>query len=151
MSDELTAFLDRRLIHLYQSSVSKAEVVTFVAKNLADVGLVTDASTFKDGVYYRESRGATGIGNYVAIPHAKSNTVTSPSVSVMTLDNEIPWETLDGNGVRVVILFAVGDTDDEAYEHLRLLSLFARKLAHDEVAEALLAASTVDDVIAAFN
>ena len=47
-------------------------------------------------------------------------------------------------------MFAVGDDNEDVKEHLKLLSLFARKLGNDSVVEKLINSKTVDDVINAF-
>lgn len=53
-------------------------------------------------------------------------------------------------GVKGIILFAVSSDDTGAREHLKLLSMFARKLGRENVVNDLLAADTADDVKKAF-
>ena len=60
--------------------------------------------------------------------------------------DEIEWETLDGNGVKLIFLFAVGNDNENAKTHLRLLAEVARTLGNDDAVEALLNASTVEDL-----
>ena len=60
---------------------------------------------------------------------------------------EIPWESLDDNGVKGIILFAVGNDHKETTSHLKLLSLFARKLGNDEVVKELLQSKSPEDVV----
>lgn len=95
--------------------------------------------------------GQTGIGGYIAIPHSKSKHVKKIGVAIGINKKEIPWEILDGKGVKVVILFAVGDDKESARDHLKLLSLFAKKLGREEVVSRLLDAKDTSDVIAAFK
>ena len=64
--------------------------------------------------------------------------------------DEIEWETLDGNGVKLIFLFAVGNDNENAKTHLRLLAEVARTLGNDDAVEALLNASTVEDLKAVF-
>ena len=45
----------------------------------------------------------------------------------------------------------MGDDNEGAQEHLKLLSLFARKLGNDEVIEQLIQAKDADEVVAAFS
>lgn len=52
--------------------------------------------------------------------------------------------------MRVVVLFAVGNDDMAAKEHLKLLSIFARKLGNDDVIKNLINSETKDDVIETF-
>lgn len=112
---------------------------------------VNDLDGFLKDVYKREAEGQTGIGNFVAIPHGKSVFVDKVGVAIGINQQEIPWESLDDNGAKVVMLFAVGNDTEGAQEHLKLLSLFARKLGNDEIVNHLVNSKTVDDVINAFK
>ena len=122
-----------------------------MAQDLFTNGYIDDVSAFVDDVYLRELEGQTGIGGYIAIPHSKSKHVKKIGVAIGINKKEIPWETLDGKGVKVVILFAVGDDKESARDHLKLLSLFAKKLGREEVVSRLLDAKDTSDVIAAFK
>lgn len=142
--------LDIRLIKTDLSLSTKDEILLELASLLKEENRISDIKGFISDVYLRESEGQTGIGNYVAIPHGKSNFVDKPSVAIGINNSEIPWETLDGKGVRVVILFAVGSNSESAKEHLKLLSIFARRLGNDDVLNQLLNANSVKDVVDAF-
>ena len=101
-------------------------------------------------IYLRESQGQTGIGHYVAIPHGKSDSVTQVGIAIGKVQDEIEWETLDGKGVKLIFLFAVGNDNENAKTHLRLLAEVARTLGNDDAVEALLNAGTVEDLKAVF-
>lgn len=130
---------------------SKDAVLYELANRLYEQEYITDVEAFVKDIYLREAQGQTGIGNYIAIPHGKSAYVKKVGVAIGVTENEIPWETLDGKGVKGIILFAVGDDTEGAQKHLKLLSLFARKLGNDEVVERLIAAREIDEVVAAFG
>ena len=98
-----------------------------------------------------EEKGQTGIGNYLAIPHGKSAYVKKIGVAIGINSTEIPWESLDDNGVKGIILFAVGNDHKETTSHLKLLSLFARKLGNDEVVREFLQSKSPEDVVKAFS
>ncbi|WP_243466025.1 PTS sugar transporter subunit IIA [Sodalis glossinidius] len=53
------------------------------------------------------------------------------------LRQNIPWETIDGTQVRLVILFAVKETDKNA-GHIRMLAKISIALGDEEVVEKLL-------------
>ena len=91
-----------------------------------------------------------GIGNYVAIPHGKSDSVTQVGIAIGKVEDEIAWETLDGKGVKLIFLFAVGNDNENARTHLKLLAEVARTLGNDDAVQALLAAETVEDLKAVF-
>lgn len=143
--------INLNLITTSLSATTKDEAIKTLSNLLESQGKITDVTGFIADVYKREVEGQTGIGSFVAIPHGKSEYVTIPSVAIGINDHEIPWETPDGKGVRVVILFAVGSDMEGSKNHLKILSLFARKLGNDLVIERLLSAKDADAVMEAFS
>lgn len=142
--------LDERVIDLDMNAANKKEAITYLAGKLKDAGYIADVDSYVEDIYLRESQGHTGIGNYVAIPHGKSDSVTQVGIAIGKVKNEIEWETLDGNGVKLIFLFAVGNDNENAKTHLRLLAEVARTLGNDEAVEKLLSAKTVEDLKAVF-
>lgn len=143
--------IDPNLVMTNLGVLTKDEMLEELVGTLKVNGYVDDLTGFLKAVYEREAEGQTGIGNFVAIPHGKSSFVRKSGVAIGINKTEIPWESLDNNGAKVVILFAVGNDTEGAQEHLKLLSLFARKLGNDEVVNHLVNSKTVDDVINAFK
>ena len=137
--------LDERVIDLDMKAADKKEAITYLAGKLKDAGYIADVEEYVEDIYLRESQGQTGIGNYVAIPHGKSSSVTQVGIAIGKMENEIEWETLDGNGVKLIFLFAVGQDNENAMTHLKLLAEVARTLGNDEAIEALLKATTVEE------
>ena len=149
-ASSLNDVLDRNTILTNLNANAKDDVIDALARRLREHGYIASVDAFVDAVHEREKEGATGIGNHVAIPHGRSETVNKNGVAIAVLDREIEWEALDDTGAKVVVLFTVGASGDGANEHLRLLSLFARKMAKQEVIDALLKAGTIDEVIDCF-
>lgn len=142
--------LDERVIDLQMKAKDKREAITYLAGKLKNAGYIADVDEYVDDIYLRESMGQTGIGNYIAIPHGKSDSVTQVGIAIGKMEEEIEWETLDGNGVKLIFLFAVGNDNENAKTHLRLLAEVARNLGNDDAVRALLAAETVEDLKAVF-
>lgn len=148
---EVTATMDEKLIKTQMTASNKQDALEQLAKLLKNENYISDIKGFLADVYKREEVGVTGIGNYIAIPHGKSSYVNEAGVAIGILSEEIEWETMDGKGVKGIILFGVGDDNESAQSHLKMLSLFARKLGNDEVTEAMLNAESSEDVIQAFK
>lgn len=148
---EVKDIIDLNIVKTNMNVSTKDEVIRELTTLLHTHNYVHDIEGFMKDIYAREAEGQTGIGNYVAIPHGKSEFVDKIGVAIGINESEIPWESLDGNGAKVVILFAVGNDSEGANSHLKLLSLFARKLGNDEVIEKLLLAKNADDVVIAFS
>ncbi|MEK4803375.1 MULTISPECIES: PTS sugar transporter subunit IIA [Oceanobacillus] len=138
--------LDERIIAVNLVAENKDQAITLLSKKLKDAGYINDVNNFKKDIYDREAQGPTGIGNYIAIPHGQSESVTNIGIAIGKFQNEIKWETLDDNGVKVVCLFAVNQDRESADNHLLLLSEFATKLGNDSAVDALLDAKSVQEI-----
>ena len=143
--------LDKNTIKIGMKAKNKKEVIDELSDLLLKNDYINELESYKKDIYEREKVGQTGIGNYIAIPHGRSSSVQKVGVAIGITDEEIEWETVDDRGVKVIILFAVGDTNDGADTHLKILSLFARKLGNDEIIERVLNAKNSEDVIEAFS
>ncbi|WP_299095632.1 PTS sugar transporter subunit IIA [uncultured Metabacillus sp.] len=143
---EVKDIVDLNTIKTNMSAKSKEEAIQELAEVLLQNEYITEIKAFLKDIYAREAVGQTGIGNYIAIPHGNSHSVKKIGVAIGITQEEIPWETLDGKGVKGIILFAVGKENDGAQQHLKLLSLFARKLGNDEVVEKMLQSKDPADV-----
>lgn len=143
---DIKSVLDDRIICTELDANNKEEALRKMIEMLLDAGYINDTGVFYEDVLLRESQGITGIGNYIAIPHGKSSSVSKVGISIAQLKNEIKWETNDGKGVKVIFLFAVGDDNENSLEHLKLLAQVAGRIASDEAVEKLLKAHSVDDI-----
>lgn len=138
--------VDLNTIKTNMSAKSKEEVLHELAEVLLQNEYIANMDEFLEDIYAREAVGQTGIGNFIAIPHGKSDSVEKIGVAIGITQEEIPWETLDGKGVKGIILFAVGNDNSGAQNHLKLLSLFARKLGNDEIVEKMLQSKDAEAV-----
>jgi len=93
---------------------------------------INNQKVFLNDVMEREEEISTGIGNELAIPHGKSNSVTESTVSVAILKNGIDWEGgLDEQPVKYVFLLAIKE-GESGEEHLRILADLSSKLMDEE-------------------
>ena len=146
---DLSKIISKDLLIVDSVSQSKQDVLLELANLLERKEYITNAINFLDDVYLRESEGITGIGNGIAIPHGKSKSVKKTTVAIAVLKNEIDWETLDEKGVKVVILFAVQDTDATT-THILLLQQVAILLANDDFLDSLKEVSSIDQLYEIF-
>ena len=148
---EVKDIIDLKTVKTNMNVNTKEEALKELANLLLENGNISEEKGFIKDIYVREAEGQTGIGNYLAIPHGKSAYVKKIGVAIGINSTEIPWESLDDNGVKGIILFAVGNDHKETTSHLKLLSLFARKLGNDEVVKELLQSKSPEDVVKAFS
>ncbi len=89
------------------------EVIGELAKALAPLAGM-DAKTISSAAIAREHIMATGIGQGIAIPHARLDGLVKPLVAVGLAENGIDFDAPDGIGVQIVCLILTPLEDDGA-------------------------------------
>ncbi len=104
---------------------------TFIAQNTPSL----DSQEVFSRLIGRERLGSTGIGNGVAIPHARSPHCKSPLAGFMRLEDAIDFDAIDGEAVDLVFVLLVPEEADDA--HLSLLAEVAGIMSQASVRQAL--------------
>ncbi len=110
---------------------TKEEIIKELAKILDAEGRLKNHDQFLEAVYAREELSTTGVGYQVAIPHGVTDAVDIPSVVFARLENEVDWNSLDDQPVKLVFLIASPKNSDENY-HLKVLASLSRRLLDEE-------------------
>lgn len=92
---------------------------TFIAQNTPSL----DSEEVFARLIGRERLGSTGIGNGVAIPHARSPHCSGPVAAFLKLAEPIDFDAIDGEPVDLVFVLLVPEEADDT--HLALLSQVA--------------------------
>ena len=96
-------------------------------------------------VLERETVLSTGIGGGVAIPHAKTDAVSSLRIAAGRTAEGVEFDALDGEPVRLCFLL-VGP-ESEAGAHVKALSRIARVVRRQSVREQLEQAQTPEEFL----
>jgi mannitol/fructose-specific phosphotransferase system IIA component (Ntr-type) len=91
----------------------------------------------------REKQFPTGIGYGVAVPHGKTPALSSLMVAAGTTPAPVPYETIDGEPVRLFFLLA--GPESAAGAHVKALSRISRLVRREPVRGKLLSARTPDE------
>jgi multiphosphoryl transfer protein len=119
------------LVMLRSDSRDKDEAIRELVDALYTAGRIDDPGRMEDAVWARESVYSTGLGHGFAIPHCKTDVVAANSIGILKLDQPIEWGSLDGNPVRMVILLALRESNQNG-KHMKVFSRLARKLMDEE-------------------
>ncbi len=95
----------------------------------------SDRDSILESIRQREETMSTGIGFGIAIPHASSSKVHDVVASFGRSSVGIPFESLDGQPVSLIVLFVV--PKDQFQTHLRTLAAIAKFLNDKTVREEL--------------
>ncbi|MFD7100968.1 fructose-specific PTS transporter subunit EIIC [Streptomyces xanthophaeus] len=123
----LSGYLTGRTVKTELAADSKEAAIREMAEMLAGTGNVRDVDELVRVALAREAQGTTGLGESIAIPHAKTDAVARPTVGFARSDAGIEWGALDGTKARLVFMISVPEAA-AGDEHLRILALLSRKL-----------------------
>jgi len=144
---ELTTLTQPNLILIAPAETQPLALITRLAEKLAQAGKVTDAPTFIASVLKREAEGPTALGEELAVPHGKSDSVTEAAFALAILSDPIAWNGLDGDEpVKLVFLLAI-PPEEAGSTHIQLLTSLTSHLTDDVFREQLLAANTPERVM----
>ncbi|MDH6518648.1 PTS system fructose-specific IIC component [Streptomyces sp. SAI-135] len=135
----LSGYLTERTVKVALGARDKEAAIREMAELLATTGKVTDVDELVATALRREAQGTTGLGDEIAIPHAKTDAVSAPVVGFARSAEGVEWGSLDGTKARLVFMISVPEAA-AGDEHLRILALLSRKLMDAEFRARLIAA-----------
>jgi fructose-specific PTS system IIA-like component len=128
--------LDPDLVIIGSDSQTKEEAIRELIDSLYVAGRTEDPDGLEEVVWARESMYSTGLGHGFAIPHCRSDAVTTNSVAVLKLKNSLEWGSVDEKPVHMVLLLAIRESDP-SNSHMQVLAKLARKLMNEEFRQQL--------------
>ena len=142
--------IDKKVIILDLVAKNKIEVITSLAASALKADKISSLEGFIEDVLEREKTYSTGIGEGVAIPHAKSKHVKEAVILFGKLRENIDWDSIDGKPVEVVFLFGVPEENVNNL-HLKLLSQLSRKLMDEDFIRLLKNSKTEGEILEALK
>ena len=145
---KLTALTNHKLVALQTEFSSRDEAIIALTEKLDQQGKLTDKEAFLRAVMAREAQGPTALGEGLAVPHGKSDAVREAAYAVATLKNDMPWEGIDGDeDVNIIFLLAIPNSEAGS-THMHLLTELTSTLVDDDVREAVLKATNIQQFMA---
>lgn len=143
----ITQLLTESTIILNVAASSKAEVIAELVAQLDRAGKLNDPAQFTKDILTREEQSTTGIGEGIAIPHAKSRAVKEPAIAFGRSANGLDYESMDGQPANLFFMIAATEGANDA--HLEALSRLATFLMDGNFRSRILAATTKQEVLQA--
>ncbi|WP_345244423.1 fructose-specific PTS transporter subunit EIIC [Pontibacillus salipaludis] len=142
---KITDLLKQDTMILELESSSKADVIDELVSKLDEAGRLNDKEEFKQAILAREEQSTTGIGEGVAIPHAKTAAVKEPAIAFARSQEGADYESLDGQPTHLFFMIAASEGANQA--HLETLSSLSSLLMDTEFRQKLLNAETRDEIV----
>ncbi len=138
-----------KMIKLELEAQGKEEAIRELGKVMEGVKEITDQANFLKDVFEREALSTTGICNGIAIPHARTDTVSQFVIAFGRSEKGVEFESLDGRPAKLI--FLMGTPKDEVKQYLRLLGRLTKLLREDSFRESLLKAGKAGEIIEIFK
>ena len=137
--------LNKQAIDLNASVSSKMEVIDHMTGLMERAGNLYDRAGYKKGVLAREEEGTTGIGEGIAIPHARCAAVKRAGLAAMVVKEGVDYEALDDEPVELVFMIAAPEGGGNV--HMDALSRLSTMLMDTEFKELLLSAKSPEEFL----
>lgn len=145
----ITDLLTEDTIAMDLRADTKIGVIDELIAQLEGAGKLTDPKAFKQNILTREEQSTTGIGEGIAIPHAKSAAVKHPAIAFGRSLEGIDFESMDGQPANLFFMIAASEGANDA--HLEALSRLATFLMDEKFRERILTAGTKEEVLLAVS
>ena len=145
----IRSVLNEQRIDLHLKGQTKDEVLDEMVDLLFKDSVLSSKEQFLKDVYYREGEGITGIGDGIAIPHGKSDSVLHTAVAIGRRDHDLEWRSIDDKPVRLIIMLAIKSVDKTV--HMKLLSNVATSLCQRDVIEQIFVSEDKQEIIELFE
>ena len=119
---------------------TKEEAIDHLVDLMDRSGKLRNRKLFKEKVLSRETQFTTGIGDGIAIPHAKTAAVKEAGLSAMVVKNGVDFDSLDGKPA--YLFFMIAASENENNLHLDALARLSAMLMDEVFRKRLMQAET---------
>ncbi|UCG68252.1 MAG: PTS sugar transporter subunit IIA [Thermoplasmata archaeon] len=137
-------YLPREVIEADLKAETKVDALKELVQVLVRNNQVKNADKALEVLLEREKLGSTGVGDGVAIPHAKFNEVKNLVAVFGRCQKGIDFESLDNKPAHLFFLFLAPES--AAALHLKILARISRFLKKPDFRQSLMHAKDRDDI-----
>lgn len=145
----ITELLTLDTIAMDVEATNKNGVIDELVNQLNQAGKLNDVEAYKEAIHQREGQSTTGIGEGIAIPHAKVAAVETPAIAFGKSKAGIDYQSLDMQPAH--LFFMIAAPEGGAQTHLDALAKLSGILMDEQVRADLLAVETPEEVQAIIN
>ncbi len=142
---KITDLINKKSVDLNLPPNDKAKTIDAMVDLMNKGGNLNNKNEYKEAIIARENLSTTGIGEGVAIPHAKSKAVDKAALAAAVSKEGVDYESFDGSLANLIFMIAAPEGANDT--HLEVLSRLSTILMDEEFRSNLINASSVDEFI----
>ncbi|AUJ28794.1 fructose-specific PTS transporter subunit EIIC [Liquorilactobacillus hordei] len=125
-------------------ATTKQEAIDEMVHQYYVTGVINDEELYKKDIVAREAQSTTGIGDGIAMPHAKDKAVQRATVMFAKSEGGVDYASLDGNPVHLFFMIAAPEGANDT--HLKALATLSGLLINPDLVASLKKAQTPEEV-----
>ena len=141
---KINDILLKELMIMDLQGTTKEGVIDEMIASLSANGIINDVAVYKEGIMKRESQTSTGLGDGIAMPHAKNKAVVKPAVVFAKSAAGVDYASLDGQPAHLFFMIAAPEGANNV--HLEVLASLSRLLINPDFTASLKKAQTPEEV-----
>ena len=143
---KITDILKKEYIIEDLVSSDKESTLDELSSFLKDKGMISNKETLQSALMEREALGSTGIGENVAIPHAKISAIDQIITVFGRSIKGIEFDSLDKKPVHFIYLVLA--PMNSSGQHLKVLARISRLLKNKSLRESIISATEANQIYA---
>ncbi len=144
----LPKLVTEKFILLNQKSNNKKNMLELISSYLQKEIKIKKDIIF-ESLYAREKLGTTALGNGVALPHARIDSLKTTQTLLLQLASGIDFDAVDGKKVDVIFVLLVPNVNSDS--HVKMLAEIAAILDNKQTVKKIRKAKKRQEIISILN
>lgn len=142
---KISDLLKKEIMIMELAADNKIDAINEMIAKLKEKKMISDEELFREEIMNREELSSTGLGDGIAMPHAKTKAVNTPCVLFARSEKGIDYDSLDGQPAYLFFMIAAEDGANNT--HIETLANLSKLLLKANFIEKLKKAKNPDEVI----
>ncbi|TQQ85545.1 PTS fructose transporter subunit IIC [Peptacetobacter hominis] len=142
---KITDLLSVKGIEINPEVSDKSGAIDKLVDLMEKAGNLNDREEYKKAILAREEICTTGIGDNIAIPHAKTEAVKKAGLAAMVLKDGVDYDSMDGQPSKLFFMIAAPEGGNNV--HLDVLARLSAMLMDTDFRDRLIAAESVEEFL----
>ncbi|RJP55896.1 MAG: PTS sugar transporter subunit IIA [Candidatus Auribacter fodinae] len=140
---KLTNYLQKESVALFDLPDKKSALTAMIDVITANNDLTARKADITSAIFEREAIMSTGIGRGIAVPHVRSDAVSTVRMAFGIFKKPIDYTSMDDKPVHIIVMLVVPKALHQ--EYLRILARIVLLLKNDNLKQQLLDCSAAGD------
>lgn len=142
---KISDLLKKEIMIMEIAADNKIDAINEMIAKLKEKKMISDEELFREEIMNREELSSTGLGDGIAMPHAKTKAVNTPCVLFARSEKGIDYDSLDGQPAHLFFMIAAEEGANNT--HIETLANLSKLLLKANFIEKLRKAKNPDEVI----